>query len=296
MRDRTAPATRRSRLRGIGAVAAGLLGGVALTAGIPALLDGDGDRSAPTLDADLGALASTSPDLSAPGPEAGDSAGADSPEAAVEGFLDAEVEGDLDTSFTFLPAAARTELGSPAAWRAAHARLIAPVTDFEVGEVREAGERAEVAALVDFEPGLDRIVGLTPAQARVRWTVVQEPDGWVIDLESSAMEPILPDDSTVDDAVQAWAEALQRCDGRPPNEHDEGLVGYPARADALCGADGAVRLGRVGPLPEIESSPFTAAFGGDVTTWSRKVAVEAPVGLQVVVAPVGDEWTVIGVL
>src|SRR5687768_10686984 len=111
MLERTAPAQPgrrpllggRPRLRGAGAVVAGLVVGVALTAAVPRLLDGGGSDGARTVDADLGELV-TAPDLAAGAGSGGTAAAAaGSPAAAVRGFLDAELAGDLDTSFAYLP-------------------------------------------------------------------------------------------------------------------------------------------------------------------------------------------------
>jgi hypothetical protein len=76
-----------------------------------------------------------------------------------------------------------------------------------------------------------------------------------------------------------------------------GLIGASARAAALCGADGAIRTGRARALPDTaQDQPFLAAFGGDVHQWARVVRLESPVRQDVVVAPVGEQWLVVGVL
>jgi hypothetical protein len=49
-------------------------------------------------------------------------------------------------------------------------------------------------------------------------------------------------------------------------------------------------------LPEFESGPFVTAFGPETGSWARVVPVTAPVSLRAVVAPIGDEWVVVGVL
>lgn len=50
------------------------------------------------------------------------------------------------------------------------------------------------------------------------------------------------------------------------------------------------------PLDALDAAPFLAAFGPEATSWARVVAVTDPVPLRAVVAPIGQEWLVIGVL
>ena len=50
------------------------------------------------------------------------------------------------------------------------------------------------------------------------------------------------------------------------------------------------------PLEAIDAAPFLAAFGPEASTWARVVTVTEPVPLRAVVAPIGQEWLVIGVL
>ncbi len=80
-------------------------------------------------------------------------------------------------------------------------------------------------------------------------------------------------------------------------EYEGGLLGNPGLADSLCGAVGPVEVGRPGPLEDqIDAAQFVGAFGPEFDQWGRAVTVESPVPLQVVLAPVGVEWIVIGVL
>ena len=43
-----------------------------------------------------------------------------------------------------------------------------------------------------------------------------------------------------------------------------------------------------------EADPYVAAFGPDVLEWARVVPVSGPAQIDVVVAPVGESWLVIG--
>lgn len=216
---------------------------------------------------------------------------ADSPEAAVRGFLDAEMQKDFQVAFDYLSDANRATFGTAAGYVAAHADLVPPVTGYEIEEV--TGDR--VVATVQYEPSLDAVVGLVPARARNTYVVVGGPGGFGVDLEQSASEPSYPSDGTAPAAVTQWVQA--RIDCRAENEWAGGLLGSPALAEPLCDTeDREVRVGGPEPVGPNEGAPFSAAFGDEVGVWGRVVPVEAPIAIRVVVAPIGEQWTVIGVL
>lgn len=228
-------------------------------------------------------------------PEAGDSdappgASATSPQAAVEGFLDAEVAEDFEASFGFLDAAARTEFASPSGWIAGHADRVPPIEGYEVEEV----DGDEVVTLVRFVPGLDQIQGLVTERVRVTWATSDDGGSWGVDLAGSTQEPLYPSDESAPAAVREWAEGHQDCG--TPRTWEGNLQGSPTLAERLCGVAGEVEVGPALPLGPVDAGPFLAAFGPEVGEWARVVAVTAPVELRAVVAPIGQEWLVIGVL
>lgn len=276
-----------SRTRTLALVLA-IVVGLTLGIGVTVTLTRDDDPTA------AGPLESTDPAVSTTTP--GDEppppgAAAPSPQAAVEGFLAAEVAGDLASSFGYLSAEARSNFGSPAGWTANHAELLAPVRAYEVEEVDDT----EVVTLVTFEPGLDEVMGLVAERTRVTWATSEEAGSWGVDLDASTLEPLHPSDETAPEAVAVWAEAHQACE-EDPRTWEGNLRGSPALAEALCGATGEVEVGPALPLSAVDAAPFLAAFGPEATTWARVVAVTAPVPLRAVVAPIGQEWLVIGVL
>lgn len=221
-------------------------------------------------------------------------AGAASPEEAVTGFLDAEMATDFETSFGHLSDAERAGYGSPAGWVSAHADVVPPVVEYEIIEQSavEAG-RETVVAQVTFEPGLDKVVGLTPGEAIVRWDVVEGADGWGVSVETSVLDPQYPSDDGVVPAAREWVDARRQCRA-PDNEHG-GLVGSPALADTLCDA-GAVDVGEPQALDDVAGQPVFTAFGPEAVTAARFVRVDGAVDLGLVLVPIGSQWTVIGVL
>lgn len=279
----------------------GLAVGIGLAIGVPALLDGGGDgnsdEAADTDDAggDV-TLDETRQDLlddlgDGPVPEG---AGAESAEAAVEGFLTAEADEDYLESFGFLSAGDRQAFRSPEGWVANHASLLAPITGYEIGEVREGDGATQVASTVSFEPSLNQVTGLTPAQAEVTWSVNPDDAGsWGVDLEASAIEPRYPSDEGAPAAVQAWAESRQAGEAEG---QIESLLGSPTQAEALDATSGPVEVGEPAPLDDLDATTFVSAYGASADRWARVVPVTSPVELRAVVAPIGETWTVIGVL
>ena len=195
-------------------------------------------------------------------------AGAQSAEAALTGFLEAEVAGDYETSFGFLSDADRVEHASPEGWLATHADVVPRILGYELqDQVEDGAGRATVTAALTLEPGLDQVTGLTPAEAIVRWDVVEGAGGWGVSLQTSAYEPVLPDEAGAAPAAQAWAEAHQRCD-QPDDEHGL-LVGSPALARTLCDAAGAVEVGAPDQLATATPSPSPPC---SATRWLASLA------------------------
>lgn len=225
--------------------------------------------------------------------------GADNPEAAVRGFLSAEERGALTESFSFLSADDRSKLRSPEGWEAVHADRMPPVRGFEIGEATVDGSRAEVASRVRFQPSLNEVTGLIPARARVTWSVVDGEGGWGIALNDSRTEPRYPDESQVPDAARTWLEELGASCEVPTNRSlvESEQVLEPV-CEVLAESDGeaqAVEFGDVTTLADRVSRPFVARYGEDATSWARVIRLTQPAEIELVLAPIGNRWKVIGV-
>ncbi len=280
------------RRRSVATVVVAIVGGLALGIGLTLAFTGDDDQASEPVD-----TVPVTPPAAADDNSTGTGTSAATPRAAVEGFLGAEIDGDLAASFGFLSTEARSRFGSPAGWVAAHSDILPPVTGYEVQETEEpSGEvdRAQVVTEVGFVPGLDEVRGLVTERATVTWATVNDDGSWSIDLASTTVEPIYLSDESAPAAVVTWAEAHQACEPAPT--WDGSLRGSPALAERLCGQEGQVEVQPPSPLTSVDSGPFLAAFGPRVGDWARVVAVTAPVELRAVVAPIGQEWLVIGVL
>ena len=220
---------------------------------------------------------------------------ATSARAAVDAFFAAEQRDDFAASFTQLSGHDQQQYGSPAAWEQAH-RDIPAVTGYAITGVEETAEGAEVNVDLSLRAGLDEVVGLTPGRdgCRVRRRGSRRLACAVRNQHARAA---LCRRARRGDAVVAWTRDRQSCTDGAEHEWSGGLLGVAAeaRAAALCETDGEVRVTDPVTLDAaVGVEPVLAAFGPEASVWARVVTVQAPRLLDVVTAPVGDEWVVIG--
>lgn len=216
-------------------------------------------------------------------------------DAAISGLLTAEMQGNHAASFVLLSDEGRQSYKDIFRWRDRRAELPS-VTGFKIAGSGKAPDSLEV--LVDHHPGLNPFIGLSPATDHEEWVGRQEHGGWLVDPDATS-DPILPPDSGVQGAVTAWIDAAQRCD-KPSvvaAQAIEPILGVADAADQLCGTKLTFVPGppsKVGPGTATQQ--LVAQYNADSLTWARSVSVtggKAPI--QVVVAPIGSTWKVVGV-
>jgi uncharacterized membrane protein len=229
------------------------------------------------------------PGLVAPAPDAELSA-ANTPVAAVRGLLDALISADARRSFSSLAAQDRATLGPAAAWRDELASLPHYLT-YRVTRVEGPMVRTEVT----IEPRLDEVVGYIPARAAVTWTTTAEDGGYRVAFASTLTDPDLPSDAAARAAAEGWVAARERC--QPGNTYAGNLLGQPVLADALCHATGAYRAGAAGNLASFHNPALLLnAFGAEAPAFVRVVRLEGPHPIEVALAPLGNQWEVVGVM
>ena len=178
-------------------------------------------------------------------------------------------------------------------WVTAHGGFV-PIAPTAVTDVAE-GDPTTVTALVGAEPHLDPVLGLVPYRSRVTYVVVEEEGVWRISSAQTTRQPLFPADEGAAQAAQVWAERRAACE--PTDDLEEGLVGQPAVAEALCTAGGAVRVGPAAALTDSDAATaLLSAYGPEVFAWARVVRVEEPAPVAVVLGPFGADWRVVGVL
>jgi hypothetical protein len=213
---------------------------------------------------------------------------------AVRRFLDFEVAREYEESYGLLSAADRAREVSRRSWSAGHADL-PEITGYQISGATAGADRADVPVELALRPELTPSEGLVAARATAVFSAVAEDGGWRVAFAETTLAPEYPSPSGAPDAVRDWVHVRRACRAAP--EYAGGLIGAAARADLLCGSEGPVRTGRVRTLPEsVQDQPFLAAFGSEVHDWARVVPVASPVRMDVVVAPLGERWLVVGVL
>lgn len=288
------PSRRRAGLVVAGAVAlvaVGVAGGLALS--------GRGDDVVPITTADAPTdrpqpvIADAPP---APEGEATAGPGADA-ESAARGFLTAEATGEFALAYTYLAPDEQDALQTPQLYVAQHADIFGRVTGFELTGIELDGvdqSTATVTATVGFVPTLDVVVGLVPAVATATIPVADTGEGWTVSFTDLTVEPVLPSDEEALADARAYVQGAVDCEP-PVRGYSGALQGQPRLIDGLCDATGEVSLGDVGVLDDpLTIQPFLSAFGDAVVTWARVVPVTGPAELRLVLAPFGDDWTVIG--
>lgn len=222
----------------------------------------------------------------------------DDPAEALTTFLEAHQGDDFERSYVLLIDEDREQFPSLARWQAeGHVR--AEVTSF--GSLEQA-ERSETSAifLVDLalRARLDETIGVVPARATGSFVVRRVGEGdWRIAFSESSLTPHYPSDSGAHEAVVVWADARRRCERSA--EWEGGLLGVAAEehAQRLCTTSGPLRVGEPVSLDSASGTePVLGAFGPEASIWARVVRVSGPIDLDVITAPLGEEWVVVGVV
>lgn len=212
---------------------------------------------------------------------------------AVRDFLAAEQRSDRAASFLLLSRQSRVEYPDVDAWLRRRQELPA-VTGFRIEG--DGDQATSVVAVVEHEPGLDPFRGLSPAREKQTFTGRQEAGGFLVDGDPG-VELILPPEAKAADATAAWVAAVQACDQPRAGalQAVSDLFGSAQGAVGLCGKAGPITPGAVGRLaPGIASTDIVAQYSTDALRWARVVRLTSPAAFGVVLAPIGDEWKVLG--
>jgi len=214
--------------------------------------------------------------------------------AAATRYLDAEIAGDYGTSFAQLSAGDRADIGSHDDWLVRHDELPVYVAYRVVSSTD-----AEVTVEATLEPQVNEAVGVVPASAEIRFALVSEDGGYRISLRDTEVTANYPSESLAGPAASAWIDAARHCASRTELEYAGTLVGDLGIAERLCGVTGSTAAGEAHHLDALaDPTAVVNAFGADATDWSRVVTVTGLDGvapLQIVLAPYGDHWVVVGV-
>lgn len=228
-------------------------------------------------------------------PEVAMVAAARHPVEAVERFLAAEIAGDFATSYGLLSRQDRAVNVSASVWERQHATMPA-IREFHVSD--SGASMGSVTVKIDYEAALDPVLGLVPGSAVAEFVTRAEDGGHRVHFSATTIMPVELEPAGAVAAAASWVEASRRC-APPRNQWRAGLLGDGATelADSLCRAR-VTTAGASEPFVDRNGiEPFVAAFGPEVGTWARTVAVRVDRHeTDLVLAPVGDQWIVIGAL
>lgn len=243
----------------------------------------------------FGAIAAVTPPLA---PATIDEPG--SAEAALQQFLDAEITRRSEVSFALLDAATTERFGTVAAWQSQRANRLLP-EEFTVTSVAPTASGADITIEARRAPAVTPLTGLVPAQSTEIWRADNGSGSWRISSGQPVdVFPVLPSDAAAVDVAARWLAAADSCDEAAMAAAQLGgaLLGSPALADGPCerpesfsAATAAVVLAE-----QSNSTVFVSAFGPGVGRWGRAVAVTGDPRFTIVLAPLGDEWRVMGLV
>ncbi len=241
-------------------------------------------------------------DVSALAPDPAGEA-APSPEAAIEQFLRAEIDGDFATSFGLLAAEERLDVPTLADWIDAHVDF-PQYTGFELTEMSDGeSDRAEetggrvATGTATLVPTLDEFNGLFPASGELRVLVVPEDEGWRVAYNETILDPDYPSTDGAEAVARRWLEAASACEDTSDLEYEFGLLGVTGFGDKLCAAEGDLSLGKLTSLGDHPiPTPVVASVSAQSLDWAKYYRIESPVEFDLVLAPLGDNWIVLAAL
>lgn len=223
---------------------------------------------------------------------------------AATQFGQAVVDSDMDRAFALLAADERGRVGSALRFRQLLAQegpwqSVALVTPNAGDPDPTTSTGRPVALFVTREPGLDEIRGLVAASAVVQLPVVREDGSWRVRWERRQVAPNYgADEQRLRGDVMAWVADRQRSCGTvaSTSEYAGGLVGVVGLANSLCSTTARAVVAGIGDIYALDDpQPLLDSFGSASFDWARVVSLSAPTPMDVIAAPVGDRWLVVGV-
>ena len=214
--------------------------------------------------------------------------------AAASEFVRNLVQQDVNSAWTLLDHSEQDRLGyrqrladevSAAGWKS-----------FALRESRGDSVAFEIVQT----PKVSDIDGVIATKALVTLRTVANGAGYSVVWSRRRVEQLYPErsensDRKVGDAVLTWVRARQNCTAGP-NEYSGGLLGVVGLATALCRTTETATIQGTGDLDSLdEPQPVIDSFGGSALLWARVVLLAGPVPMNVIVAPDGETWTIVGV-
>ncbi len=218
--------------------------------------------------------------------------------AALVRYLDAEITKTSDVAFGLVDAKTQQSDGPVANWQNTRANRLLP-EQYKVLSERSDADGVELTISASRAPAVSALIGLVPAKSEETWRVVND-GGWrVVRGRPVEVRPLLPVDAAATTAGAAWLERAAACDdtGTASLQLTANLLGAPSIATSICKDKANWTAGKAFPAAELPNSTvLVSAYGPGVGRWARAVPVTGPSRYTIVLAPLGDEWRVMGLI
>ena len=233
-------------------------------------------------------------------------ASASSAAAVATTFADALAASKTDVAFSLLTSGDQSRIGSPLRFIELLGRepqwLGSKLDPAKARpDPKDSSDDASIALRVEQQPLIDDVRGVVAPVALVTLPMRRENDAWKVRWErrSSISKYGASEDRLAAD-VLAWATARQKACTKPTaipdSEYAGGLVGSPWLADLLCKKSGAPVIGEISDIYALANpQPILDSFGSSSYDWARVVTLTAPQPMDVIAAPFGDKWMVVGI-
>lgn len=218
--------------------------------------------------------------------------------AALVQYLDAEITKTSDIAFGLVDAKTQQSDGPAANWQNTRANRLLPEQYKVLGE-RSDADGVEVTIAATRTPSVSALTGLIPARSEETWRVVND-GGWrVVRGRPVEVRPVLASDEAATAVGADWLERAAACDkaGTASLQLSSTLLGSPVISKSTCETKATWTAGKAFPVSELPNSTiFVSAYGPGVGRWARAVPVTGPSRYTIVLAPIGDEWRVMGLI
>lgn len=214
-------------------------------------------------------------------------------------FGEAIVAGDDSRAFRLLSQSDRNQIGSPTKL----AELLARDPKWiSVSLGSPSPEDAQgVRLVVKQTPMIDEIHGVVAPTATVNFATVQEGGGpRLLWRRRRITQNYTAPESRLQTDIMAWAQDRRTCTtasgAASSRQYGGGLVGDAGLAEALCHSKDSPVVNVQGDVYALDDpQPLLNAFGSGVYQWARVATVSAGKPMNVIAAPLGDHWIVVGV-
>lgn len=214
-------------------------------------------------------------------------------------FGEALVAGDEASAFRLLSQSDQNQIGSPLKFGELLARDPRWISASIASPSPE--DPQAVRLVVKQTPMIDEIHGVVAPTATVSFATVQEGGGpHLLWRRRRITQNYTAPESRLQTDILAWAQDRRACatasGAASSRQYRGGLVGDAGLAEELCHAKDSPVVNVQGDVYSLDDpQPLINAFGSGVYQWARVATVSAGKPMNVIAAPLGDHWIVVGV-